>query len=269
MKAGQEIKEYSNLAFEILQLIPSYIRSKNIISDLFKTSRSDRFETIIFRLTIIDSYYSTQMNKRFFGLEDLAEQINKTSGDDRALQVMCYEFLSNPTGENGINKLFNGKYGKRKTGHDGGQAASLISKYLYFLNEYEFPIYDNLAKISYPLIKKKYPELNIQDLKKGFDYSYFNSIKRLNLVTEINSYNKLDNLLWLIGKLVEGSLSLILNKERYLLLLKKVKIQKGTKSRDSDLITREYIQMNIDTMNDIFSEKEIKFLKYTFALKAQ
>ena len=206
------------------------------------------------------------MNKRFFGLDDLAKRLSEISEDDNSLQSMCFEFISDTSKSNGVENLFNGKYGIRKTGHDVGQAASLISKYLYFLTEYKFPIYDNLVKISYPLIKSKYPELNINDLNKKIDNSYFDNLKHLNSVTDINDFNKLDNLLWLVGKLTEGSLSLILNKPRYLKLIDKINISKGTSSKEVDTLTREYIKQNIDNLNDLFNNNEIKFLKYTYDL---
>ncbi len=263
----KEFKEYTDIAFNILQCDTSYIRSKNIISNIFKNNNNqDRFETIIFRLTIIDSYYSTQMNKRLFGLDDLARLLTEITNDDSSLKTLCLDFITNTSISNGIKELFIKKYGIRKTGHDAGQAASLISKYLYFLTDYKFPIYDNLSKVSYRLIQKKYPHLKISNLNKTFDISYFDNLKQLNILTETNDYNKLDNLLWLIGKLREGSLSLILNKERYLKLIQKINIPKGTKSEESDRLTREYIKINIDNLVDIFKDNEIKFLKYSFHL---
>ena len=143
---------------------------------------------------------------------------------------------------------------------------SLISKYLYFLTTYQFPIYDNLVKISYPLIKRKYSELAIKDLNDNFDISYFENLKHLNSITATNDFNKLDNLLWLFGKLTEGSLSLIINKQNYLQLVDKINIKKGTESKLVDTIIRKYIKENIDNLNDLFTDNEIKFLKYTYEI---
>ena len=72
--------------------------------------------------------------------------------------------------------------------------------------------------------------------------------------------------MWLVGKLTEGSLSLILNKPRYLKLIDKINISKGTSSKEVDTLTREYIKQNIDNLNDLFNNNEIKFLKYTYDL---
>jgi len=261
-----EIIEYTELAFSILQGDTTYIRSKKIISDIFKIEREDRYETIIFRLTIIDSYYSTQMNKRFFGLDDLAKKLSETTNDDVELRNICLEYITGSYNGNKIKELFDENYGIRKTGHFAGHAASLISKYLYFLTDYKFPIYDNLVKTSYRLIKRKYPQLEMSELKNSFDLSYFEKIKQLNMRSRTNDFDKLDNLLWLIGKLTEGSLSLILNKDRYLDLLGKINIKKGKESKEVDSETRKYIKENISDLTDIFNYSEIKFLKYTFEL---
>lgn len=262
----KEFKEYTELASSILQGDTTYIRSKKIISDIFKINREDRYETIIFRLTIIDSYYSTQMNKRFFGLDDLAKELNEISNDDAELINICFDFINDISKGNKLHELFNKEYGIRKTSHEAGHAPSLISKYLYFLTDYKYPIYDNLVKTSYQLIKKNYPQYELSKLDNNFDLSYFDKIKQLNKISETNDFDKLDNLLWLIGKLTEGSLSLILNKNRYLNLMKKISIEKGTKSKDVDSQTRIYIKENIADLTDIFSDNEIKFLKYTFNL---
>jgi len=129
------------------------------------------------------------MNKRFFGLDDLAAELNRFTPDDKSLQDKCLQFISDTSINNGIENLFNSKYGIRKTGHNVGQAG-------YFLTNYKFPIYDTLAKRSYSLLRNKYPELNMNDLNDKFDNSYFYNIRNLNIKSTINNYNKLDNLLW-------------------------------------------------------------------------
>jgi len=262
----KELKDYTEIAFNILQGETNYNRSKKIISDVFKINRKDRYETILFRLTIIDSYYSTQMNKRFFGLDDLSEKLTDITIDDDELKNISLNYIEGKYNGNKIEDLFNEKYGIRKTGYIVGQAASLISKYLYFLTEYNFPIYDNLVKSSYKLIIKKYSQLNLIGMKCNFDFTYFELLNSLNVKAEIKDFNKLDNLLWLIGKLTEGSLSLILSKNNYLNLLKNIHIEKGVKSKDVDIVIRKFIRKNIDNLTDIFEENEIKFLKYTYAL---
>src|SRR5690606_32084798 len=111
-------------------------------------------DIVILRLTVIDSYYSTQMNKRIFGIEDIANKIEEFKTDD-FLKKQCEIFLDNPTKSNSdISRLFEDKFGIHKNGNESGQAASLISKYLYFLMDYKFPIFDSLAIESYKTLIK-------------------------------------------------------------------------------------------------------------------
>ena len=132
----KEINDYAGIAYNIL-VNTNYSRDKKIISDIFKTDRNDRFETIIFRLTIIDCYYSTQMNKRFFGLDDIASQLKDI--DDESLKEKCKTFISDTSKANEvqnqiIQNLFNSTFGIKKTGHPFGHAASLIFKIFIFFN---------------------------------------------------------------------------------------------------------------------------------------
>ena len=70
----------------------------------------------------------------------------------------------------------------------------------------------------------------------------------------------------LTGKLTDGSLSLILNKDRYLKLIKKINLPKGTRSNEADNRTRSYLRKNINKLDDLFHEDEIKFIKYAYKM---
>ena len=100
------------------------------------------------------------------------------------------------------NTLFSKEYGIDKSGKPFGKSISLISKYLYFLNGFKFPIYDSLAFISFKLLQQN----NLIERTKAVnEENYFELINNINLVSSINNYEKLDNLLWLIGKLSKVS----------------------------------------------------------------
>ena len=55
----KSIINYSNLAQNILKQETRYQANKKIIQDIFKTPSVTFKDTIQFRLTVIDSYYST------------------------------------------------------------------------------------------------------------------------------------------------------------------------------------------------------------------
>ena len=140
----KSLKFYAELAHQILNSETQYISNKKIISELFGQRPSGDFKSIVKRrITVIDSYYSTQMSKRLYGIDELAEAISKYTDD--VLKYETTKFLKNPKGDTVINLLFSKHYGIDKAGKSFGKSISLISKYLYFLNDFEFPIYDSLG----------------------------------------------------------------------------------------------------------------------------
>lgn len=255
----------ANLAHDILNTETQYKSNKLIISNTFnRPLDSDFLNVVKNRLTIIDSYYSTQMNKRLYGIDDLAEGLSKY--DDDLLKLEVEKFLNNPLSENIINKLFRGHYGINKSGKSSGKAISLISKYLFFLTDYKFPIYDSLAELSLKLLKEhnlvNYDKLNpIQN--------FYLTIVNINKTNQINDYEKLDNLLWLLGKLSSGSFTLLMSKSRYMDLINrkelKQKLSKTIKSVDKDKIIREYIKENYHQMSE-FKSNEVYFFDFVFNL---
>lgn len=251
--------KYSNLAQTILNQETRYQANKKIIQDIFKTSRVTFKDTIQFRLTVIDSYYSTQMSKRLYGIEDIATELVKHSDDTLILEIA--KFLQNPT-EGIIKELFNKTYGFDKEAKNEKKAISLLSKYLYFLSDCQFPIYDTLGKVSYNLLKdNKYITS-----KALTDDNYFELMIALNQSSTIKNFEKLDNLLWLLGKIKEGSFSILMDKSKYETIAKQVDFSKAVNSKDKDKAIRKYIQVNYKTSNS-FSPNEKEFLEFAFSLQ--
>jgi hypothetical protein len=122
---------FSNLAHNILNSETQYKSNKAIISALFNDISTNNFESVVKnRITTIDSYYSTQMNKRLYGIDELANNLAKYSDD--TLKLEAKKYLKNPNKEGVIRKLFAKEYGIDKSGKPFGKAISLISKYLFF-----------------------------------------------------------------------------------------------------------------------------------------
>lgn len=257
------LKYYSNTAHIILNSETQYLSNKTIISTLFKGQITNDFESVVKnRITIIDSYYSTQMSKRLYGIDELAKAISVCSDD--TLKTQTAKFLNSPSEDNIISSLFLKEYGIDKSGKPFGKAISLISKYIYFLNDGNFPIYDSLAIDSYKLLKKN----GLIETKIAINEdNYFDYIKQLNSVTNINDYEKLDNLLWLIGKLSKGSFSILMNKSKYESLIKDLSVQlKNVKSKQKDNLIRQHIK-EIYQNSDLFSENQKTFFEFVFSLK--
>lgn len=263
------LKKYSDIAHNILNNESRYKSNKNIISTLFNDSiKEGEIEVVKNRLTIIDCYYSTQMNKRLYGIEQMSELLSCFSDID--LQIELNQFLKSPK-EGEIFDLFNIRYGLNKEGKSEKKAISLLSKYFYFLYNYSFPIYDSLAFDSYSLIKKNI-DLPIVTLKEE---NYFTSLIHLNTISGINNFEKLDNLLWLLGKLKKGSFSILMNIEQYKRITSIKEIVKGfekinegnnkNKSSLKDKVIRQYIK-NYYNKSELFNVEEKHFFEFAFDL---
>lgn len=259
IKKTNTLIHFSNLAQTILNQETRYQANKKIIQDIFKTPSVTFKDTIQFRLTVIDSYYSTQMSKRLYGIEDITNELVKYS--DEVLKVEIDNFLQNPT-KGIIKELFNKTYGFNKEAKNAKKAISLLSKYLYFLSECMFPIYDTLGKVSYNLLKNN-DYITSQALT---DDNYFELMIALNQSSTIKDFEKLDNLLWLLGKIKEGSFSILMDKSKYETIVKQVDFSTAVKSQEKDKAIREHIQNNYKTSN-LFSPIEKEFLDFVYNLK--
>ncbi len=253
-----KLNNYSELAQTILNQETRYHANKKIIQDIFKTPSVTFKDTIQFRLTVIDSYYSTQMSKRLYGIEDIANELVKYNDDTLKLEIA--NFLQNPT-KGIIKDLFKKPYGFDKEAKNAKKAISLLSKYLYFLSDCQFPIYDTLGKVSYNLLKNN----NHISSKALTDDNYFELMIALNQSSTIKDFEKLDNLLWLLGKIKEGSFSILMDKSKYETIVKQVDFSKAVKSQEKDKSIRKYIQNNYKTSNS-FSPNEKEFLEFAFTL---
>ena len=244
-----------------------YSEDKESIRQIFEKS------DVLIRLTVIDSMYSTQMDKRYYGLNELAEVISSFSN----LKDLAIKFANNPEDtscfdyEIGDKKgnLFDEKYGINKQGNKKGLAVSLISKYLYFLTDFKFPIYDSIALEIFPKLWA-HCELEEKECPKHITYSASGSermktfvkatnslIEKLELDKEEYKYDVLDRIMWFTGKVCRGNLSLILSYEEYVEFF-------GPKGKDykfnikeEDLSKLPFLKGK-ETLNDIFKlAKEI------------
>lgn len=193
-----------------------YAKEKTFINKCFQMSVKNQFDKVKLRLHLIDSLYSTQMSKRYYGIEELIEALAQYS--DEELINEAHKHI-NVEKSQVLEKLFAEKYGYNSIGEKEKKAVSLISKYLYFLTAYQFPIYDSLVKIAYPKVIKKY---NIEiGYTKITDANFVQALSELNRLSGINNFEKLDNYLWYSQKLENNSYSLIFSKEEH---LKKIRL---------------------------------------------
>ncbi|MEQ8156313.1 MAG: hypothetical protein ABRQ25_15775 [Clostridiaceae bacterium] len=243
-------QEYCRLACEILYGDTEYQQNKTLITNLFKNTQD--VET---RLIVIDNLYSTNLSKRFFGFHDLADSINSLGNDD-LVKVKISNYLMNC--DQDIDRVFSRTYGIDKKGNSKNHAPSILSKYFYFLSSYAFPIHDSY------LIK------NIDYINNYFHiYVYDESISLFEKLKYIKtasgcSYDDIDSAIWLYGKLFQGSFSLLVNKNRYLQVVRESRIDFDVEISPDDL----YKAWLFNNENDKVIEKVlgtsfIRFLQET------
>ncbi len=250
----KEIKIYSELANRILHNKTDYFNDKQIIKKIFSLPGKDHQETIRLRLTIIDSYYSTNMSRRYYGIENISKQIFHYYKDDQSLIDDLQLFIKEPYDNDYILDIFNQSYGISKKGEPKGKAISLISKYSYFLTNFQFPIYDSIVFETYAKIINRFPELGLEKKLSTEISDFVRMMNALNISSEINDFDKLDNLLWLIGKILRGNFSLILNEDTYKEFVKPINLDSKTLSNDIDKRIREHSSLNLDKFKNLIDE---------------
>lgn len=245
-QAIADIQKMMKLISTSLSNNSHYAQQRTIIRKHFTTEVKypDNILSIISRLTIIDSLYSTNAQRLYFTINDLAEKINILGCDADAAKY--FNELLNEKDDS--NKLFSNKYGIHKYDyHDdkqnqGNKQISLISKYAYYIllqdkKNYPlgFPIYDSLARNMMPKVggllkmtnKETLAPKNTKTFKKylkGVDILRQEIFTETNLFEEYQQYDILDAYLWRMGKLDTGNYSLLFNKNNYKTFIKNLDI---------------------------------------------
>ena len=193
-----------------------------LIDSMYSTQMSRRYYVVMLHSAFQRSMYSTQMSRRYYGLEELAKVLAEIN-QNKPLEKAFIDFLKDKSYDPFVIKgkktnLFSEKYGIGKNGEDKGQAVSLISKYAYFETEFRFPIYDSIVREMYPRIwnycgfKEKMLEIKANDMV-SFIEAIDLLIRQLDC-TDV-TYDTLDRVLWYVGKIYRGNLSLVLSREEY------------------------------------------------------
>ena len=203
-----------------------YSLGKSTILKVFKATDGYSHEDILARLTLIDSMYSTQMSRRYYGLEELAVALADVH-NRKNLEEAFLDFLKDKdlkpfelrNSKKVRTNLFIEKYGIGKNGEDKGSAVSLISKYAYFETKFKFPIYDSIVREMYPRVWNYcgFPKSEMLEFKYNDMTSFVEMINLM--ISKLNStyvnYDSLDRVLWYVGKIYRGNLSLVLSRKEY------------------------------------------------------
>lgn len=219
--------------------IATYNNQRVLISQLF-TNGEYNVGTILLRLTVVDSLYSTNAAYSYFSFDEMAEMIMKLGGEEDARNY----FYGIARGKKDEKGLFCEPYGIQKNLAEGSKQMSLLSKYAYYCllqvpQRYPlgFPIYDRLAKETYPIVCKmlgivpieKLPPLETPSIEK-----YVRCLDQLrqelfstkrDLFYGYQQFDILDAYLWRMGKFNDGNMSLLVGWKEYEQFIRNLKLQ--------------------------------------------
>lgn len=203
---------------------------------------------IMQRLTIIDSFYSTNARYNHFSILEMAEAIYSL-GTEKDAQYYFYQIV---LGKNDTKHLFSKHYGIHKNLSNGDKPISLLSKYAYYALIKDkanyplgFPIYDKLVREFYPKVCKMLG-INATSLKTDID-NYVKSMDKIRkllfgnncLFNGYQQYDILDAYMWRMGKFENGNLSLLLCRCDYELFIKNLGLQFASVSNfDKEVVTK-------------------------------
>ena len=253
-----------------------YSLGKSTILKVFKATDGYSHEDILARLTLIDSMYSTQMSRRYYGLEELAVALADVH-NRKNLEEAFLDFLKDKdlkpfelrNSKKVRTNLFIEKYGIGKNGEDKGSAVSLISKYAYFETKFKFPIYDSIVREMYPRVWNYcgFPKSEMLEFKYNDMTSFVEMINLM--ISKLNStyvnYDSLDRILWYVGKIYRGNLSLVLSRKEYDAFAEKyTKTEDGKKVFAFDIATVDLKSLPIKKDSLVYDffvlAKELKLL---------
>ena len=253
-----------------------YSLGKSTIMKVFKATDGYSHEDILARLTLIDSMYSTQMSRRYYGLEELAVALADVH-NGKNLEEAFLDFLKDKNlkpfelrnSKKVTTNLFIEKYSIGKNGEDKGSAVSLISKYAYFETKFKFPIYDSIVREMYPRVWNYcgFPKSEMLEFKYNDMTSFVEMINLM--ISKFNStyvnYDSLDRVLWYVGKIYRGNLSLVLSRKEYDAFAEKyTKTEDGKKVFAFDIATVDLKSLPIKKDSLVYDffvlAKELKLL---------
>lgn len=240
----------------------TYNQQREMINRVFRNNTDIDCGTIMLRLIVIDSLYSTNAMYSYFAIEDMAKKLMEIGNDDDTAEY----FYSLVNGVNDYEGLFSQKYGIRKNLSEGNLQTSLMSKYAYYLllqnkDKYPlgFPIYDSLAIKMYPKvwdkldiqkdnsIKISSANISIEAYISALDELRKSLFDSTDLYEGLQQFDILDAYLWRMGKIEEGNFSLLLEKDDYINFISNLGLNFDT---NNDKNTQEYTTRICDSYSD-------------------
>lgn len=224
-----------------------YVAQRSTIQRIFDLTGGASYnsQSIVLRLTVIDSLYSTNAAYSYYAIDSMADAI-AALGTERNVADSFYAIACGKVDE---KNLFGEKYGLHKNLTVGNQQLSLMSKYAYYALLHApasyplgFPIYDSLVKKMYPIVcrhlcinikKKTFSSTDIERYVKALDEvrtTFFGGIPTL--YHGFQQFDVLDAYLWRMGKLDGGNYSLLLDQQDYSTFVKNLGLDQSPQPKD-------------------------------------
>ena len=260
-----------------------YIEQREMIDKLFSEKKEgvERRLLLLTRLSLLDALYSTGVNRYHpYAVVDIAEAIDKLGTDDEYVATLATWLDNLDDQQSKALELFNRRFGdltdnseeKKEKWEKGTCAISLLSKYSYYLfRQYKdkypsgFPIYDSLAKESYPRVLAYMGEEKAKTCPRGVGssiVSYLKAIKALGVALwgsdeeymkyeySMQRFDLLDAYLWRLGKLNKASYSLLLPRGDF------AKIKEFQQEKNNESLTPILSQMDDKLFKTIYQHHE-------------
>lgn len=257
----------------------SYVQQRAMINQIFASTSGDNYnvQSIMLRLIVIDSLYSTNAAYSYFSFEEMAKKIFDLGKNETKVAEYFYSITN---GENDEKELFSSNYGIRKNLVEGSKQMSLMSKYAYYVllqhpNEYKlgFPIYDSLAIEMYPKVcsllgqdpkftesKANNDKITIKEYITALNNLRSNIFGNDELYKEYQQYDLLDAYLWRMGKLNKGNYSLLFSRNDYEKFIENIELDK----QEEDELFRRFPTLVSEKVEKTKTGKESKSYKYDF-----
>ena len=261
-----------------------YIEQREMIDKLFSEKKEgvERRLLLLTRLSLLDALYSTGVNRYHpYAVVDIAEAIDELGTDHEYVATLA-TWLDNLDDQRRSKalELFNRRFGaltdnseeKKEKWEKGTCAISLLSKYSYYLfRQYKdkypsgFPIYDSLAKESYPRVLAYMGEEKAKTCPRGVGssiVSYLKAIKALGVALwgsdeeymkyeySMQRFDLLDAYLWRLGKLNKASYSLLLPRGDF------AKIKEFQQEKNNKSLTQILSQIDDELFKTIYQHHE-------------
>lgn len=231
----------------------AYGIQRNLISRTFSSTSGPNYDYtgVLQRLVIIDALYSTNADRTYFALNDLADAIFSL-GEEQVASDYFKNMVSQTPNSVDANGLFDSRttYGIRKDAGEGTSAVSLLSKYAYYAlmsdasENIGFPIYDSLARAMYPKLCAGLhvvpPCKAVKNIEMTDYLAHLNAL-RLALFGDCTEkvfghqqYDVIDAYLWRMGKFSNGNLSLLLGKEDYKKFVENIGLAKSQRKKSGN-----------------------------------